>query len=604
MILLNPYKWNQVHLDLFYGREPILRDIMSGMLNGHSFALMGGRRMGKTTLLRKIESEIQSHHISLLNGGLMVIPIYVDVLSFADLSSPDTISQRILKTISEFLDRDTPPESNSNTPYTFSNPLANTLSSFLTCSPDHRIQIMFLFDEMNPIINSSWGSTYLGNWRALLHNSPPISNHISAVFAGAHEIVSLAHDVSSPLANILSWKILHSFSKEDTRLLVEEPSAMDLPNNFYNKIFEITGGHPFLIQYLMSHVVRSDRENCYSVLEDACLYFLDNEFRQFQNWFSDFDELTQQVYEFLLSEGITRKQDLVRSFKDSGAQTQIQNCLNVLSSYGVVRQIDKKTYKISGELFKLWYIENHIGEVESPSRIISDAAVDPDFEEHWHTLLKKFGKYNILVEGKTDKMYMEIAVKRYKEVKGIDLLEGDKIHVIAGRGTKRIGQEFGILQSLESVRGIKYVVILDADQDGERAAEAMHGFGAQKNRHYFCLSRVDYRDKSGQSWDVEIEDMLPQSLIEQFVLQHPDAVEERLQRSNVSKYTIRGRPLKKNGQTYEFKEMLVEFVRQHATFEDLSLMIKVLKKARKCMGLKEEQTPSLSISRQENLTDQ
>jgi len=159
--------------------------------------------------------------------------------------------------------------------------------------------------------------------------------------------------------------------------------------------------------------------------------------------------------------------------------------------------------------------------------------------------------------------------------------------VVAGRGTKRMGPEFGVLQSLEP-RGIRFVIILDGDDAGRLAAEAMRRFGAQKNRHFFQLERRDFKDKGGKSWDVEIEDMLPQALVEGFVRQHPDAVEERLQRREVVKFVINGKPVERDGQTYDYKVMLTEYVRQHATLDDLTQLVELLNKTRRCMGLRRE----------------
>lgn len=73
------------------------------------------------------------------------------------------------------------------------------------------------------------------------------------------------------------------------------------------------------------------------------------------------------------------------------------------------------------------------------------------------------------------------------------------------------------------------------------AAEAMHRFGAQKNRYFFQLERPDYKDKSGKSWDVEIEDLLPWPLLAAFIAQYPEAVEERFARGGVQKVVILGR---------------------------------------------------------------
>jgi len=168
----------------------------------------------------------------------------------------------------------------------------------------------------------------------------------------------------------------------------------------------------------------------------------------------------------------------------------------------------------------------------------------------------------------------------------VDLLEDGALRVVAGRGTKRMGPEFGVLQSLET-KGIRFVVILDGDDAGGMAAEAMRRFGAQKNRHFFQLERRDFKDKGGKSWDVEIEDMLPPALIETFVRQHPEAVEERFQRQDVVKFVINGTPVEKDGRACDYKKMLAEYARQHATLDDLTPLVQLLKKARNCMGLKD-----------------
>ena len=208
------------------------------------------------------------------------------------------------------------------------------------------------------------------------------------------------------------------------------------------------------------------------------------------------------------------------------------------------------------------------------------------FQQVWQDILDQMGKYNILVEGLTDKIYLELAAQRYKEAEGVDLLEDGQLSIVAGRGTKRHAPYFGMLQSLES-QGIKFVVMLDGDEPGEVAAEAMRKFGAQKNRHYFHLERKDYKDKGGKSWDVEIEDMVAWPLLEAFTHQYPEAVEERFQRGQTHKVVIQGKPVQRDGREFDYKVMLTDHIRQHAAIDDLALLVAILKKARKCMGLKD-----------------
>ncbi|MDX1522150.1 MAG: DUF3883 domain-containing protein, partial [Anaerolineae bacterium] len=218
-------------------------------------------------------------------------------------------------------------------------------------------------------------------------------------------------------------------------------------------------------------------------------------------------------------------------------------------------------------------------------RQAQSSLVKQAFREIWETELDDWGEFNILVEGLSDKVYLELAARRYQEAHGVDLLEGGQVRIVAGRGTKRHAPYFGMLQSLES-QGIKFVVMLDGDEPGAVAAEAMRKFGAQKNRHYFHLERHDYRDKSGKSWDVEIEDMLAWPLLESFINRYAEAVEERFQRGAVHKVVIQGKPVERDGQTFDYKMMLTDHVRQQATVEDMAMLVALLKKARKCMGLK------------------
>ena len=212
--------------------------------------------------------------------------------------------------------------------------------------------------------------------------------------------------------------------------------------------------------------------------------------------------------------------------------------------------------------------------------------IERAFQEVWQDIFRDLGQYNILVEGLSDKVYLELAAQRYREAHGLDLLEDGQVRIVAGRGTKRFAPYFGLLQSLES-QGIKFVVMLDGDEPGEVAAEAMRKFGAQKNRHYFHLERPDYKDKGGKSWDVEIEDMLAWPLLEAFICQYPEAIEERFQRGQTHKVVIQGKPVERDGQTFDFKMMLTDRVRRQATVDDLKMLMEILKKARKCMGLKD-----------------
>ena len=53
----------------------------------------------------------------------------------------------------------------------------------------------------------------------------------------------------------------------------------------------------------------------------------------------------------------------------------------------------------------------------------------------------------------------------------------------------------------------------------------------------------------------------------------------------VIKYVVVGKPVERDGQTYDYKVLLAEHVRQCATLDDLEMLVELLKKARKCMRI-------------------
>src|SRR6516225_4270257 len=57
--LVNPYNCSRPG-NLFVGYETVRRRMLRGLENGKSYAVLGGRRCGKTSLLIKIQEDLES----------------------------------------------------------------------------------------------------------------------------------------------------------------------------------------------------------------------------------------------------------------------------------------------------------------------------------------------------------------------------------------------------------------------------------------------------------------------------------------------------------------------------------------------------------------
>src|SRR3990172_6965832 len=180
--MTNPYVWNEVRPEMCYGRDAFLNDLLGGLAGTtrYSFGIAGGRRMGKSTLLRRVEMDIKAGINEWLKGGMRVIPVYIDGLSFSRPLKAADIWQSLAQELQKHL-----PELSSGmkTPVDFS-AFKNIMAPVLIKSPE-RPRIIVLFDEIEPVTTHEWSGGFWANWRALLSNTPGLSEYFTAVFAGA-----------------------------------------------------------------------------------------------------------------------------------------------------------------------------------------------------------------------------------------------------------------------------------------------------------------------------------------------------------------------------------------------------------------------------------
>lgn len=363
---INPYNWQKVNHEFLYGKNrlELINIVVNGLSNGNSFGITGGRRMGKTTLLRRIESELLKYSQRVKNGGLLVIPVYIETLMLSLPINSDKLYQEVAKSLNIGLLKqsiDIPSLSQVVDSLTFKENLHEIITSVTT----HRLQIVFIFDEIELISKSEWGRSFFANWRSLLTNTPELQQYLSAVFSGADEMFKISRDVGSPLGNALNWQELELLSLEDTSNLMCEPVQYDWSKNFIEQVYDLTGGHPFLIQYLMQIICNSREDNPFQSLENAKKHFLKNQRFQFQNWWDKFDDSTRSLYSRLTEISPTFRKTIIAEFGLS-----IDRSISILSHTGVVSfKWENGAISTAGSLFKDWF--NQFGDLSVPPDLAS-----------------------------------------------------------------------------------------------------------------------------------------------------------------------------------------------------------------------------------------
>jgi hypothetical protein len=347
----NPYAWNTVNPQLCYGRDALLSELLSGLPGSprYSFGLAGGRRMGKTTLLRRVETELRTSTDQWRASGLLVIPLYIDGLTLPRPMSASAVWGCLLSELQIALpDQPLQPAG----PLDF-NTFKQIVQPVLSHLPE-RPRVVVMFDEIEPIVVCEWAYEFLGQWRALLSNTPGLSEYFTAVFAGAQEMAALQRDVGSPLKDILEWHSLRDLEYEDACWLMQEPIERKWPEAFLTKTYDETGGHPMLLQYVMQHICASPPEMAEHSLEQATAQFLQRHGWQFGEWWGRYCTPTaQRVYARLPDDGSTLP---LRALTREFGLNEANDALEVLQHVGLAAAEEEGfAFRYSGEMFRRWY---------------------------------------------------------------------------------------------------------------------------------------------------------------------------------------------------------------------------------------------------------
>lgn len=368
---MNPYVWNEVNPELCYGRDALLSELLSGLPGSprFSYGLAGGRRMGKSTILRRVELELKAGIPQWQAGGLRVIPIYVDGLALPRPLTADEVWGYLWQELQRALSKSPSSIEHSIDFVTFK----EEIHPILTNLPE-RPRVVVLFDEIEPIAVCEWAQGFLAHWRALLSNTPGLSEYFTAVFAGAHELAILQRDIGSPLKDILEWRSLRCLELEDACKLMQEPIEREWPRSFLELVYEETGGQPFLLQYIMQQVCSTptpNEETLQTVVAQAIKKFAKERHWQFSEWWERYcTPAAQRVYNRLPDDGSTLPlRALTREFGSDAAH----EALEILQHVGIVAaEDDGFAFRYTGEMFRRWYRANFVEEEEEIKSLLAN----------------------------------------------------------------------------------------------------------------------------------------------------------------------------------------------------------------------------------------
>lgn len=375
----NPFFYNlPAQPENFVGRWTLVDGIVASLCRSEtdSWAIIGGRRFGKSSVLKAIEFRLQERQKQVKPGERLIIPVPVD-LKRCNPGSAQHVYACIVRYLHYSLRQAKIPDlklttphldfvaGNSHAPLSFFD-----LEDVLVDLTSHIekdwgiVRLAFLLDEVEAMTRYDWSQTLFDQLRALIY-SGPLANTVKIVLAGAANIIRIKQ-AGSPLLNALKTEHLAALDTTAMQMLVALGGPVS--DVVVDAVLEQSGGHPFVAQYLLHHLWNCGLAHLKPEDVAAMAHHLrHNRVADLQGWWKAIGDSGRWAYAALVANGDwIHESDLLQVTR--GATQSLDWGLAALCYHGlVVRHSDWVHYRVAGQMFSEWFkfrTEQHLAEVE------------------------------------------------------------------------------------------------------------------------------------------------------------------------------------------------------------------------------------------------
>lgn len=382
----------------FVGRWQLVKLIASDLtqINGDSYAIIAGRRCGKSSLLNAVAHQLRQLETTDA-GDFIVIPISFDFKTLAEtIESADAIYARLIKDIYSLVAADAffrPPDA-------WPQPVQLTEKQFLDLikqsalslsdfqvgityildqldAANQHVRLVLLFDEIDDAIDRPWTQALFSQLRSLIYSSN-IKSRVRLIATGSHHLLEQVSNHGSPLWNVLKLNYLEPFNEAGFAELIRR--AEDLPKEAADAIWQQSGGHPFLAQYLLHHLWNQGiHQTTKGNVEDMAGKFLAEQANDIKGWARAIGVSGLEAYRILSAmNGWVSGREIILSRNEQSLD--IMPGLVALCYHGfVLHDPSWSNYMHSGDLFKEWYKTEGIefASLLGDQRVVSMQRVSP-----------------------------------------------------------------------------------------------------------------------------------------------------------------------------------------------------------------------------------
>lgn len=432
----NPYNYNMpVGPEMFYGRDAQLSAIVRQLLaaTGDSIALIGGRRMGKTSLLEALERQLLDPQ-SGRQANLLPLPIFLD-FSGEGIGSPHAFFNRVIEESqirwAHLAADDSLALTGQATDGAALGPalrrLLETWGRRIANQYGQQPRLILLLDECEEIVGQPWVTDLYGLLRYLL-DGRTTRPFLKVVMAGSHGFLTQVRQRGSPLENILQYHRLYAFNRAATQDLIDGPTGGLVDAAVAAAVWQESGGHPFLAQYLLHALWEHGLAQ--GTAADVGRWAI--EFPQaradFFKWLAALGKSGAVAYGALLQVDGPLNLDEARAALDA-APADMDQTLEALHYHGLIQKDDQGRYQVSSGMFRRWFARNHAPGREAAANPTTELPARPGDK----TTAGFRQGYALLIDVSADRPAMADVLARIDQVEGSlghkldDLKRGQRI---------------------------------------------------------------------------------------------------------------------------------------------------------------------------------
>ncbi|MDJ0704881.1 MAG: hypothetical protein QNJ46_16485 [Leptolyngbyaceae cyanobacterium MO_188.B28] len=243
--------------------------------------------------------------------------------------------------------------------------------------------VSFLFDGAEYIVKQPWANDAWSYLRSLKDTTnTAIQPFLGLFLSGYRDLKDYQQRVGSPLLNIAEVKWLTTLTQSETQTLIMrrcEDEKSRLTDKGVNTVIEWAGCHPYLTNQMLNGIFENNRRKKPLSGKGLIRYLIrQHRRRDFSAWWDEeqrsygFGELEQSIYLALarkrqgIAETLTKQVNL--------SIGQVEDALEVLAGTGVIRQLDDENYAIGARLFEQWVAQERCQPKSKRSDIASSSS--------------------------------------------------------------------------------------------------------------------------------------------------------------------------------------------------------------------------------------